>query len=300
MRVSIQPLPDGKLIIDPIIQSKPVKVKTINISEVIGAPLERDIIAAYIAGYDKIELVGKRIKSEQKNIIRQLCYKLIGPEIIEESSSKVILQDLLGPNDLPIKKGIYRMFLISNSMYKDSLKAFKKGDHDLAKDVKQRDDEVDRLYLLISKQFRSITCGTGIPDTSESTIEEYHDFRMAANPLERIADHAQQIAKTVENINFEHSKETIDLVDNAGKISQQIIADSIESLFNSNTALANQVFNKNDELRYYLNELGQVAMKLESYELIAPIQIIANSIQRVGEYGTNIAEMAINSAINQK
>ena len=51
------------------------------------------------------------------------------------------------------------MFLIAGSMQKDAVRALKTGDSDLALDVSQRDDEVDRLDLLISKQFRSILCG---------------------------------------------------------------------------------------------------------------------------------------------
>ena len=60
----------------------------------------------------------------------------------------MVIQDLLNPNELPIKKGLHRMFLIAGSMQKDAIRALKTVDHDLALDVSQRDDEVDRLCLL--------------------------------------------------------------------------------------------------------------------------------------------------------
>jgi phosphate uptake regulator len=77
-------------------------------------------------------------------------------------------------------------------MQKDAVRTLKTCGYDLALDVNQRDEEVDRLYLLISKQFRSILCGGKMPDSSETSIEEYHDFRMAASPLEMIADHTRR------------------------------------------------------------------------------------------------------------
>ena len=72
-------------------------------------------------GYDRIELFSERILVEQKQTIRKVCYKLIGPEITEESSNCVVIQDLLNPNELPIKKGVQRMFLIAVSMGTKSL-----------------------------------------------------------------------------------------------------------------------------------------------------------------------------------
>jgi phosphate uptake regulator len=64
------------------------------------------------------------------------------------------------------------MFLIAGSMQKDAERALKTLDYDLALDVIQRDDEADRLYLLISKQFRSILCGGRMPDSAGTNIEE--------------------------------------------------------------------------------------------------------------------------------
>jgi len=50
----------------------------------------------------------------------------------------VVIQDLLNPNELPIKKCVQRMFLIAGSMQKDAVRALKTVDYDLALDVSQR------------------------------------------------------------------------------------------------------------------------------------------------------------------
>ncbi|ADI74607.1 phosphate uptake regulator, PhoU [Methanohalobium evestigatum Z-7303] len=297
-QVFLQQHPDGTLVIDPVSESSPVQKKERDITGKMGEVLTRDIIAAYLAGFDIIELKSKRILAEQKNVIRDVCYKLIGPEIIEETSKSVIIQDLLNPNEVSIKKSVKRMFLISNSMHKDAIRALKTKDSDLAMDVIHRDDEVDRLFLLISKQFRAVLRGAQLPDTAETSIDEYHDFRMTASPLERIADHARKIAKVAYNMDFSITQDSMDLIENASDTSRKIVENSINALYDSNVELANQVIDQGDQMREQVTKINETLLKLDSHEAIVALGTVADSIDRIGDYGANIAEISINSAMS--
>ena len=300
MRVSLQARPDGKLLIDPVLEERVIKTKRIDVTGREVKALERDIIAAYLYGYDRIEFSSKRILAEQKKVIRKVCYKLIGPEIIEESSSCVVIQDLLNPDELSIKKGVHRMFLIAGSMQKDAVRALKTVDHDLALDVSQRDDEVDRLCLLISKQFRSILCGGRMPDSTETSIEEYHEFRMAASPLERIADHAQRIANVASKMQPPVNDNVIEDIETLNNAYIELIKQSVEALFDADTSLANQVIDSVDNMRAQVEELHASILKLESHEIMISLGTVVDSLSRIGDLGSNIAEIAINSAIRDK
>ena len=55
VRVSLQAQPDGKLLIDPILEGRAIKTKRIDVSGCGVKSLERDIISAYLYGYDRIE-----------------------------------------------------------------------------------------------------------------------------------------------------------------------------------------------------------------------------------------------------
>ncbi|AKB19796.1 transcriptional regulator PhoU [Methanosarcina sp. WWM596] len=262
--------------------------------------LERDIIAAYLYGYDRMEFTSKRILAEQKQVIRKVCYKLIGPEIIEESSNCVVIQDLLNPNELHIKKGIYRMFLITGSMQKDAIRALKTVDHDLALDVSQRDDEVDRLCLLISKQFRSVLCGGRIPDSSETSIEEYHDFRMAASPIERIADHSQRIANVASKMQEPVREDVMEVIEDLSNTYMELVQQAVDALYNADASLANRVIDSIDGMRLHIKELHASILKLESHEIMISLGMIVDSLSRIGDLGSNISEIAINSSIRDK
>jgi len=97
-------------------------------------------------------------------------------------------------NKEPILKpyiDIPRMSRISQRMVRDSINAFINGDISLAKDVIMTDDEIDDLNEKIWKELMGIM--TGDP----STISRAVKISYVSKYLERIADHATNIAEDV-------------------------------------------------------------------------------------------------------
>lgn len=91
-----------------------------------------------------------------------------------------------------IKLGdIPRMVEVAAGMLKDSLDAFSRGDVDLARDVIKRDDEEDRLK---SQTFNELV---HLMQRDASAIQRGMDIILVARNLERIADHATNIAEDV-------------------------------------------------------------------------------------------------------
>lgn len=300
-RVGVQPQPNGKLLISPTVGSKPLRRKSIDITNVTGDALERAFIATYLAGYDIMELTSSKIMADQKKILRAVCHKLIGPEIIEESSTFVLVQDLLSPNELSIKKAVQRMGLIANSMFNDCILAVANCDVDLAIDVMERDDEVDRLYMVISKQFKAIVCGTGFVDTAEASIEEYHDLRMTAAPIERIADHAHRIAQMVTLFQPEIDEKKMAEIKKLSDLASETFKKSIEALYTFNPRLANKVIENQDTMdtliTHFNRDYFDKMTDLPFGTLIA-LRTIIDSIGRIADYAANIGEIAIDASID--
>ena len=91
-----------------------------------------------------------------------------------------------------IKLGdIPRMVEVAAGMLKDSLDAFARGDTELARDVIKRDDEEDRLK---SQTFNELV---HLMQRDASSIQRGMDIILIARNLERIADHATNIAEDV-------------------------------------------------------------------------------------------------------
>lgn len=91
-----------------------------------------------------------------------------------------------------IKLGdIPRMVDLASSMLRDALVAFAHGDVELARDVIARDDEEDQLK---SQTFRELI---QLMQSDASTIQRGMDIILVARNLERIADHATNVAEDV-------------------------------------------------------------------------------------------------------
>jgi phosphate transport system protein len=89
------------------------------------------------------------------------------------------------PGDIP------RMIMVAKSMVKDALDAFVKSDQALAHSVLERDDEEDKLK---SQMFQELL---ELMQSESSTIHRALDLILISRNLERIADHATNIAEDV-------------------------------------------------------------------------------------------------------
>ncbi len=295
-QVTLSPLPDGSIRVIPREQAKTQKRKIYKIDTFFGDALARQIIAIYIAGYEMIELKAERISSEQRKIIRDLTYRLIGTEIVEETAKSVVIQDLLNPTELPVKKALRRIHLIVESMHMDAIKSLITDDADLANDVIQRDGDVDRLYLLIIKRLKKMTESPYIEGSDIST-EDGLEFYLAASSLERIADHAHKIAKSVLMLSGNTiPDELLDDIKVANDMSNKIVGLAVDAFFKLDIALSEESIQLKSKQTEILDRLDKAIFHLEA-QLAVPLGTVVDSMDRVGDYGVNIAEVALDLAI---
>ena len=104
---------------------------------------------------------------------------------IAETGEYLLKLPNLKVGDLP------RMVELATGMLKDSLDAFAHKDVDLARAVIQRDDEEDKLK---SEVFRELL---QLMQTDASTIQRAMEMILISRNLERVADHATNIAEDV-------------------------------------------------------------------------------------------------------
>jgi phosphate transport system protein len=105
---------------------------------------------------------------------------------IAENAARVLVHPPLKPLlDLP------RMAEIAERMTRDSLDAFVRRDPDLARDILARDDEVDQLKDQVFRVLLTYMMA------DPATIERALGLILVSRNLERIADHATNIAEDV-------------------------------------------------------------------------------------------------------
>ena len=106
----------------------------------------------------------------------------------------MIVQDMQNHVELSLHKSVQRMYLVASSIQTGTIHAMASSDSDLAIDVSNRDDEVDRLYLPIEKQLRiMLRSGQVIDSKKDMTPDISLDMTLAAQPIEKIAYYAKKL-----------------------------------------------------------------------------------------------------------
>lgn len=292
---------DGKLTISPR-SHEITSEKKINIDPSLPATLlERLIVASYLAGYDLINIKSvSRITPEQRGIISGIARKLIGPEIVEESNDSILIQDILNSGDLSVKKAIKRMHMIVSSMQKDVIHALKVGDVYLARDVIQRDDDVDRLYLLIVRQLVTSVRHPVTADNLKIKTTDTLDLRIVAKSLERIGDHAEKIGSVICEDSLKLPPHVVDPISNMNEFALYLHREAMKALFKEDFKLANQIIEREKEI-YKIKEeiLEELLYSDDACIMPMKIALITESLERIANYGTDIAEIAINQSIKE-
>lgn len=284
---------NGSLVLSPDRSEQDLRIK-LEIGEKSGEPLMRDLIGCYISGYRTIELTSPHMTPAQKKDIHQIIEKLIGPEILEETISKVLIQDLLSSEELQAERGLRRIRTVVKSMIQDSIAALLTHNRELAIDVMQRDNDVDRLNLLISRQFTEILRNGSGSDSSDPITA--FNYAQAASNLERMADHAYGIAEIVIEHEVSLPDDLISELSELEPIFGNLIDESISSLLNKNVDTANAAIEKTRELRRHIPKLAnntKISNVSDHGELTVRI-LVASGIERMLDYITNISELTIN------
>jgi phosphate uptake regulator len=282
---------NGDLMLSIDRSEREIKTK-LDIGDRAGEQLKRDIIGCYLGGYRSIEVSSKSMTGAQKRDLHQIVNKLIGPEILEETVNKVIIQDLLSSEELAAEKALRRIRTVVKSMIQDALSSMLSGNQDLAWDVIQRDDDVDRLNLLIARQFMEVLrAGSVRQETLSSTTAFF--FMQAASNLERIADHACRIAEIASQAQFKLPAETAEDLIQLDRTLAGLIDDALYCLLQGNSEKANQLIDRAREVQRSVSAIADSTGAKDRTEMIARL-VVTGSIDRMLDYIVNIGELTIN------
>lgn len=176
-----------------------------------------------------------------------------------------------------------------------ALKAVLDRDSELAKEIIRKDDNVDQLENEIDQLATEILTFTkpGVDDL-RFTVTVMHTVPM----IERIADHAVNIAKHSLILNsqtelFQHR----DLL-TLGTVSKMMFRDSVDSLLMADAEKAHKTIERDDEVDHFYHSIyNDIVSVMErdtsTIKRGAEMLFIIKHFERIADYSTNICEMAI-------
>ncbi len=295
---------DGALTVLPSEPGKPERMEEA-IIEV--SPTEdpealiRKTVSAYLVGYSIIHIRPKRepqLSSGQRNALKNFARNLlIGTEIVTDTSTELTLQVLLSYPELSVLSALRRMAIITASMHRDAITALRVLDRQLAETIITTDNEVDRFHLYIIRQLKlAIQNPRVIKEIGLGNARECLGYRLITKTVERTADHAANIARSILLLKKQVHKEALKKI---GKMSELAIASfetAIEALFKRDYNQAESVIMKSKGLISLEEETVSSFDKTEVEEIVN-LRLLIESLRRTAEYASDIAEIVLNLTV---
>ena len=288
----------GPLSISPIKSKSQEKKKTISVGpDTTGNMLTRLLISAYLMGHTIIEVESApRIVASHRQEISGFVRKAIGPEIMDERPDRIIIKDIINPTEIDVKNSMRRLKTLISSMHLDAARALHKQEVSLARDIVERDMDVDRINWLISHQYNILRSDPKRAFEMGFGADEGHFNFLTSWVSERIADHAKRIAKNIEPL-FKDELFRDEFCESA-RLAAQIYSDAMDSHLDSNIGLANRTVDGSAELSSQARLMVKGALEGDAKRAY-PILKIAESIKRSGEYSAHICEFVLDRLIDR-
>jgi len=201
-----------------------------------------------------------------------------------------------------LRQDLVRMGEIVQVAIKEAVDALAKRDKDLARSVMAGDDVIDRMQVEIEDRCISLIArqqpvatdlrilGTGLKITTD---------------LERIGDHAFDIAKIVLLIGDEPLIKPLVDIPRMAEIAQKMLKDSLQAYLKLDIELAEQVCRADERVDELYNQVFRelLTYMLEDTKKIkqaTQLIFVARYLERIADHSTNVAEWVIYLATGER
>ncbi|MEM2082019.1 MAG: phosphate uptake regulator PhoU [Candidatus Bathyarchaeia archaeon] len=258
----------------------------------------RKTVAAYLVGYNILHIKAQgqqQLPSKLRNYLKNFArHFLVGTEIVTDTPTDLVLQVLLNYPELSVQSALRRMAIITASMHKDAMAAFKSLDHAAAKAVIETDNEVDRFNLYIIRLLKLAVANPIIlKEVGLSNTKNCLGYRLITKAVERTADHATKIAENTLLLKEKPNRELVEKIEKMSALAVLMFENSMEALFRGDFNLAETVIEKITQI-IKLEKEATLASHNVSIEEIASLSLLIESVRRTAEYASDIAEVVLN------
>lgn len=284
------------------IQKKEDAVIEIDVEEK-PSSIIRKLISLYFLGFKTINVKPKngRLSPNQRNTVKEAVKRmLMGSEIISDSSGGITVQVLVNLLELSVDGAFKRMIHLAKSMSSDAILAVKENNLELAQEVINTDDEVDRFGFYIIRQLKiAIQNEHMLKEMGFRNARNCLGYRLVVKNIERAGDHASFIAKDLLEFKKPVKKEILEKLQDMNEFCLSVLDESCLALFKEDYVQAEKIIEKTAEIAKYEKKVRDASKSLKDDEEIYRIRRMSENIRRVSEYASDIAEIVLNMNIEK-
>ncbi|WP_436345951.1 PhoU domain-containing protein [Natronorubrum sp. FCH18a] len=246
--------------------------------------------AAYATGSDRITVTGvSGLETDTRRELERAVGRLIGIEIQETTDDRLSIANLLDTGAVSLPQTVAQARQLALELYGDAIEALLYDDDELARRVRSRDDDVDRLFAFVSRGFhRGLEDVQDIDRLGTDRTVAFREYR-TARQFERLADHADRIAAV--------ALDQPGPPDEALRGGIESVAAEIRCLVES--ALSGEVTAASDTYAAVDEDLAGLGRRLYDHRetdacLYSPL---LGSLRQIAEIGLTIAETRIETGL---
>ena len=286
--VSYEERQDGRLLLSPKIDEERAPQEVV----LDASPLlRREIIERYLLGYDIIRIQSKGpIPIELREEARKTSKRLVGLEVLEEDSKKIVLQCLVEPSLLVPERILRRLEMLSMPMEIDATQAFLNSNMELAKSVIERDEEVDRWYFLLVRLVRAAISDTYLLEKIKVSSVDCLDFRLLASYIETFADYAVTVAENTTSSPVPKEQQVI--LEKVGAALNSMYRDAVGAVLSRDMKLVSSAASNLQESKALLSQCESGIAKVPR-PLVDHLVAVLIALNRMCEISVDISDLTI-------
>lgn len=176
-----------------------------------------------------------------------------------------------------------------------AMTALSKRDTDLAREVLDHDDEVDHLEVEIDRQCIDIIA---LRQPAARDLRFVISVAKMAPVLERIADHACNIARTAIDLNNEPELRSVLDLNRMSDHALKMLRAALDAFTSNDAAMAREIIKSDSEINDLYNHSFHHLIELMVSEPAtatrdARLLFVAKHLERIGDYVTDICELTV-------
>src|SRR6266403_4308377 len=173
--------------------------------------------------------------------------------------------------------------------------ALSERDDVVAREVLEHDDEIDRLEVEVDRQCIDVIA---LRQPAARDLRFVMSVAKMAPILERVADHASNIARGAIDLNKEPEPKDYSRLRKMGEIASSMLGASLDAFTKNDAAAAREVIKRDAEINALHNQIFHELIEMMTEEPStatrnARLLFVAKHLERIGDYVTDICELTV-------
>lgn len=295
----LRPEGDGTLVVDATDEDSHERTIRIDVSTYDIAEIREAVVASYMVGFDKVTLTDRNGHTDDaRRCVTTVVGDLMGVTVEETTDTRLVVRSLLDGSQISVRKSAIQLRLVTLAMQRDAATAVIEHDYDLAERVIDRDTEADKLFALLTRFFRRTMVDLRVLKQLGSSRPDLFEYYYVARQFERIADHAEKVATIATNCPEPLDQEFVEAYGPLAKRARTLVGDASNVILgDADIETAYQSIPKCDELVGEIESYERSQFGDRTFSTAYESGLLLDSVKRTAEYGSNIAELAIQRSI---